>query len=72
VASVHEGHVEPAVTIGLREIYDEVVATRRQVDLLVEADLPKRVRSIEIRQWGIPANVLVTLAGIGAALLKAG
>ena len=61
---------EPGVTIGLREIYDEVVATRQEVALLTAADLPKRMRTVEIRMWGLPANLFITLAGIAAALAK--
>lgn len=51
-------------------IYDKLLEVERKVDLLVEHDLPGRVRSLELWRYGVPANLVVTVLGVAAAFAK--
>ncbi len=67
------------VTIGAREIYDQVVAVRGVVDRLVDqhqdqertaTDHEARIRSLERGRWPLPTvSVLVALVALVIAVL---
>lgn len=58
------------VWVSTRTIYDKLLEVEGKVDRLLEHDLPPRVRSLELWRYGIPANALVTIVGVVAALAK--
>jgi len=66
----------PAVTIGLREIYDAMVELKSSVDTMVsttaamaarQSDHEARIRAVERRQWPLPT--LAAAIGVAALIL---
>jgi hypothetical protein len=69
------------ITIGLREVYDQVVALRASVDRLsglteetarARADHETRIRVLEKSRWPLPAvAVLIALAALIVPVIEA-
>lgn len=68
-----------AVTITVREIYDQLVGLTAKVDLLLtqqdiimanQRDHELRLRNLESTRWPLPAvTILIALAALGVATL---
>lgn len=51
-------------------IYEKLLQVESKVDRLLEHDLPSRMRTVEIRTWGIIPALTSGLLGLAAALTK--
>lgn len=69
----------PLVIIGLKDVYDQVIALRASVQTLLykqsdleirSADHEARIRALEKNRWPIPAlSVVISLSSIGVAVV---
>lgn len=65
-----EDHPGGGVWVPTGQIYDKLLVVESKLDRLLEHDLPTRMRTVEIRTWGIIPALTSGLLGLAAALTR--